>query len=121
MSDTLLWGNARPRIRVGTSTQTNGTNYVFNQPPAEVPDEHFSKQIILNESSLTIYLHEHLIKRRGIFTFDYEYLDRPSCERLRTILNSSSDKYLIRNTRLDVSMNGNLNHLGRQINHIRGC
>jgi len=94
MSDTLLWGNTRPRIRVGTSTQTNGTNYVFNQPPAEVPEEHFSKQIILNESSLTIYLHEHLIKRRGIFTFDYEYLDRPSCERLRTILNSSSDKYL---------------------------
>jgi hypothetical protein len=94
MADTLLWGNTRPRIRIGTSAQTNGTNYVFNQPPALVPDEHFPKHIILNESCLNIYLNEHIIKRRGIFTFDYELLDRPSCERLIDILNSSTAKYL---------------------------
>jgi len=93
MSDSLLWGSSRPRIRVGTSAQTNGTNYVFNQPPAEI-DIYFPKQIILNESVLNIYLNEHIIKRRGIFTFDYEVLDRPSCERLIDILNSSSDKYM---------------------------
>lgn len=93
MSDSLLWGSSRPRIRLGTFAQTNGTNYVLNQPPAEI-DIDFPKQIILNESVLNIYLNEHIIKRRGIFTFDYEMLDRPSCERLIDILNSSSDKYM---------------------------
>lgn len=93
MSDTLLWGSARPRIRLGTAAQTNGTNYVLNQPPGEY-DDNFPKQIILNESVLTGYLNEHKEGHRGIFTFDYEYLDRPSCERLIDIFNSSSDKYL---------------------------
>lgn len=92
--DTLLWGNTRPRIRVGTSAQTNGTNYVLNQPTIKPVNIHFPKQIILNESVLDGTLTEHIIGRRGIFTCEYEYLDRPSCEYLIDIFNSSSDKYM---------------------------
>lgn len=84
--DKLLWGSARPLFRIGNN------RYVLNQPPSE-HDIDFPKRIILNDA-VKGKLFEHLIGNRGIFTITFDKLDRPSCETLIDILNSSSDKYM---------------------------
>lgn len=87
MLDTLLWGTARPLFRIGND------RWVLNQPPSE-QDDGFPKEIMLHESSLTGKLFEYLLGRRGIFTINFDMLDRASCEVLIDIFNSSSDKYM---------------------------
>lgn len=86
MSDRLIWGNARPLFRIGS------TRYVLNDPPANIRII-FDKKIILNES-ITGKLYEHVLGYRGRFAITWEYLDRPSTEALINILNESPDIYM---------------------------
>lgn len=85
-TDKLIYGTTRPLLRIGTD------RWVLNQPPS-FHDIKFPKQIILNES-WDGELFEHILGYRGIFTINWELLDRPSVEILIDILNSSSDKYM---------------------------
>lgn len=84
--DKLIYGTARPLWRIGND------RWVLNQPCA-FHDIKFPKEIILNQA-IKGKLFEHLIGNRGIFTLEYEYLDRPSVEILIDILNSSEDLYM---------------------------
>ena len=82
MADKLLWGNARPLFRVGTN------RYVLNQPPANI-DVKWPKEVVLNQSLRGKYF-EHILGYRGVFVITWDYLDRASCELLKTIVDSTS-------------------------------